>query len=1113
MAAPRDYLLVETVDASVSVLVSKLVVPNGSLELSEAESAELSVATGDVVGPASAVNNRIAVFDGTTGKLIKDGGSTIAEIVAGSGGLVTSVFGRTGNVVAATNDYTWAQIDKTTSSLANITTRSAADLSSGTLLAARMPALTGDVTSTVNTVATTIANNAVTLAKMADMADASFLGRNTAGTGDPEVLSIATAKTMLGLTGTNSGDVTLAGQNYLTIAGQVITANAVNLGGTHVTGTLTVDKGGTGTATAFTLGSVVFAGASGVYSQDNANLYWDDGNNRLGVGTAAPLDPFHVLKTQNAGTIIRVDNASTGSAAWSAIQFYEGATLRGQISAANSGFTGATGGAGAFQVWNSQNTNLILATNSLERVRIQGDGRVGINTTPTVGYQLDVNGALRINGDIFNAAATANLYLKDTSTGWQSATTLVVTPQANNSIRTSNFTSGLIGWNWSAAGDAEANNLTLRGALRTTILLYNAVLATNGTQITAKSAAKLRSDVAVPSSPTYGTTTVTVDVLDQDGLSHAASQLFVVNDILYMKDGLAGLTWFKVSAVSDQTTFWRYTAIIMAGTNNITYRTGLGTLDYGQSGQGFITLTADQVNSPYIQMATHAATFSSSDASGTLVLTPRLRLGNLNGSYGYATNIYGFGTGQYGTAGQSWLTVDPTNGVRIGNNTTVLTQVDAAGNASFSGSITSSSGTIAGWSISSTQLSSGNVRVASGQNRPASGPYAWFGTGSTETFYGWELKDSGGRFVQALAGVSTNYPYISVFDATHTRLVIGGLNLAFESDGATASVGMKIWNAAGTKLVEFSDVQNIIAGWSISSTAITSGSGASTVALDATVTGGDDIRIYAGSATASSAPFRVTESGALTATSATITGSVTATSGAVGGWAIASTKISSTGIDLHSGASAGLAFGTTPPTSASAGTGIWLDRTGLYGLSGGVVQAKLNASDGKITAAAGNVILDSRGVNIQANIPAAGDDYTETSAVNFRDSTTLVSAVYHSVSTSKVASLLYLETVPLASNDSRIELSARAATSKAGRIKFSVSDNNGATVKTATLTTTSFDVQAKLVIGSDTFNMATTKTPASASATGTMGDWCWDTGFIYICTATNTWKRVAISTW
>jgi hypothetical protein len=38
-------------------------------------------------------------------------------------------------------------------------------------------------------------------------------------------------------------------------------------------------------------------------------------------------------------------------------------------------------------------------------------------------------------------------------------------------------------------------------------------------------------------------------------------------------------------------------------------------------------------------------------------------------------------------------------------------------------------------------------------------------------------------------------------------------------------------------------------------------------------------------------------------------------------------------------------------------------------------------------------------------------------------------------------------------------------------------------------------------------------TPASAAASGTTGTIAWDSSFIYICTATNTWKRVAISTW
>ena len=64
---------------------------------------------------------------------------------------------------------------------------------------------------------------------------------------------------------------------------------------TGVTGTLGVGNGGSGTATAFTAGSVVFAGASGVYSQNNANFFWDNSNVRLGLGLSAPRSIFDVL--------------------------------------------------------------------------------------------------------------------------------------------------------------------------------------------------------------------------------------------------------------------------------------------------------------------------------------------------------------------------------------------------------------------------------------------------------------------------------------------------------------------------------------------------------------------------------------------------------------------------------------------------------------------------------------------------------------------------------------------------------------------------------------------------------------------------------------------------
>jgi hypothetical protein len=50
-------------------------------------------------------------------------------------------------------------------------------------------------------------------------------------------------------------------------------------------------------------------------------------------------------------------------------------------------------------------------------------------------------------------------------------------------------------------------------------------------------------------------------------------------------------------------------------------------------------------------------------------------------------------------------------------------------------------------------------------------------------------------------------------------------------------------------------------------------------------------------------------------------------------------------------------------------------------------------------------------------------------------------------------------------------------------------------------------------LGTLTSLKVATSTPASASATGTAGTIAWDTGYIYVCTATDTWERVAIATW
>jgi hypothetical protein len=74
---------------------------------------------------------------------------------------------------------------------------------------------------------------------------------------------------------------------------------------------------------------------------------------------------------------------------------------------------------------------------------------------------------------------------------------------------------------------------------------------------------------------------------------------------------------------------------------------------------------------------------------------------------------------------------------------------------------------------------------------------------------------------------------------------------------------------------------------------------------------------------------------------------------------------------------------------------------------------------------------------------------------------------------------------------------------------------SGAEVHIRTATDGAFaDLQAALLTAnSDSIRITTSKTPASASGTGTAGQIAWDSNYIYVCVATDTWKRVAISSW
>ena len=52
-----------------------------------------------------------------------------------------------------------------------------------------------------------------------------------------------------------------------------------------------------------------------------------------------------------------------------------------------------------------------------------------------------------------------------------------------------------------------------------------------------------------------------------------------------------------------------------------------------------------------------------------------------------------------------------------------------------------------------------------------------------------------------------------------------------------------------------------------------------------------------------------------------------------------------------------------------------------------------------------------------------------------------------------------------------------------------------------------------LDISGSAIRLRDSNTPANASSPGAQGEIRWDANYIYICVATDTWKRVAIGTW
>lgn len=336
--------------------------------------------TGDVVGPASAVTNRVVAFDGTTGKLIKDSGVLVADVVVTTdprlsdarAPIAHNVSHESGGSDVVT--ITEAQVTGLPAHISGLTAGLAShhtgheDGGSDEISVAGLSGVLADPQPPIIGAGATqaVAGNDARLSD-ARTPTAHATSHKSGGSDAIKLdeLAATTDVTTLNASATAHGLLPKWPNNATTFFRGDGTYAAVALA-SAVSGTLPVGNGGTGTATAFTAGSVVFAGASGVYGQNNATLFWDDANSRLGIGLATPGNGLHVKKDGDAARFERASGSSNFFVA---------------LDGAGGGFWNGAGETGEGIYLGSASHFLELWVNSVRRLRIDANTNFLFNNT------------------------------------------------------------------------------------------------------------------------------------------------------------------------------------------------------------------------------------------------------------------------------------------------------------------------------------------------------------------------------------------------------------------------------------------------------------------------------------------------------------------------------------------------------------------------------------------------------------------------------------------------------------------------------------------------------------------------------------------------------------
>ena len=193
------------------------------------------------------------------------------------------------------------------------------------------------------------------------------------------------------------------------------TTNQINVSG--MTGTITlslpqnIDTGATPTFASttlsnFTAGSIPFFGAGGVLSQNNSNLFWDNTNGRLGIGTTSPSNALGVVGNGYLSGKLGVGVTPSAYGLQVAGTGYFSSTVFAPTFAAQS-FSSAAYNNGDMTIITKSGYGINFEEGTSSTMYIKTGGNVGIGTTsPSNALEVVGNGYFSGNLTATNITAT-----------------------------------------------------------------------------------------------------------------------------------------------------------------------------------------------------------------------------------------------------------------------------------------------------------------------------------------------------------------------------------------------------------------------------------------------------------------------------------------------------------------------------------------------------------------------------------------------------------------------------------------------------------------------------------------------------------------------------------